>query len=96
MKDYSMYKYYKGSSDYPNKKAEFWGTYEEIFDNSYKGKDEDKEEAFKDYISNLIYEHTSDSMSMGGGVTQKMILEQYEKNIDHYFNQSDDIERYER
>ena len=38
MKDFSMYKYYKGSSDYPNKKAEFWGTYEEIFDNSYKGK----------------------------------------------------------
>lgn len=63
MKDYSIYKYYKGSTDFPNKKAKFWGTYEEIFDNSYKGKDEDWE-AFKDYISNLIYEHTSDSMSM--------------------------------
>jgi len=96
MKDYSMYVYYKGSSDYPNKKAEFWGTYEEIFDNNYSGKDEDKEEDFKNYISNLIYELSSDSISMGSGVTYEMIHEQYRKNIKHYLNESDDIERYER
>ena len=96
MKDYSMYVYYKGSSNYPNKKAKFWGTYEEIFDNNYSGKDEDKEEDFKDYISNLIYQLSSDSISMGGGVTYEMIQEQYRKNIKHYLNESDDIERYER
>lgn len=96
MKDYSMYVYYKGSDTFPNKKAKFWGTYEKIFDNSYSGKAEDKEEAFKDYISNLIYEQTSDSMSMGGGVTHEMIREQYGKNIKHYLNESDGIERYER
>jgi hypothetical protein len=95
MKDYSMYTYYKGSDTFPNKKAEFWGTYEKIFDINYSGKDEDKEEAFKDYISNLIYEQTSDSMSMGSGVTFEMIHEQYRKDIKHYFNVSDDIERYE-
>ena len=80
MKDYSMYKYYKGSSNYPNKKAEFWGTYEEIFDNNYSGKDEDKEEDFKDYISNLIYQLSSDSISMGSGVTQEMILKKKKKS----------------
>ena len=96
MKDYSMYVYYKGSSNYPNKKAKFWGTYEEIFDNNYSGNDEDKEEDFKDYISNLIYQLSSDSISMGSGVTYEMIQEQYRKNIKHYLNESDDIERYER
>ena len=96
MKDYSMYVYYKGSSNYPNKKAKFWRTYEEIFDNNYSGKDEDKEEDFKDYISNLIYQLSSDSISMGSGVTYEMIQEQYRKNIKHYLNESDDIERYER
>jgi hypothetical protein len=96
MKDYSMYVYYKGSSDYPNKKAKFWGTYEEIFDNNYKGKDEDKEEEFKDYISNLIYESALDSVNMGSGVTYEVALEQYRKDIKHYLNESDDIERYER
>ena len=96
MKDYSIYIYYKGSTDFPNKKAKFWGTYERLFDNSYKGKDEDKEEEFKDYMSNLIYQLSSDSISMGSGVTYEMIQEQYRKNIKHYLNESDDIERYER
>ena len=58
-------------------------TYEEIFDNNYSGKDEDKEEDFKDYISNLIYQLSSDSISMGSGVTYEMIQEQYRKNIKH-------------
>lgn len=47
-------------------------------------------------MSNLIYEQTSDSMSMGGGVTHEMIQEEYGRNIKHYLNESDGIERYER
>ena len=96
MKDYSIYKYYKGSSDFPNKKAKFWGTYERLFDNGYKGNDEDKEEEFKDYMSNLIYQLSSDSITMGGGATYEMIQEEYEKNIKHYFDESDGIELYEK
>ena len=59
-KDYSIYKYYKGSEDYPNDKARFFGFYEQHFDVGYRGKPEDKEEAFKDYtLSNIgLYDST--------------------------------------
>ena len=37
-KDYSIYKYYKGSDEYPNDKARFFGFYEQHFDVGYIGK----------------------------------------------------------
>ncbi len=54
-KDYSLYIYYKGSEEYPNHKARFFGLYEQHFDVGYNGKPEDKEEAFKDYMCNVLY-----------------------------------------
>lgn len=60
MKDYSMYIYYKGSDEYPNRKAAFFGFYEHHFENIYKGKPEDKAEEFKDYICDLLYEQASE------------------------------------
>ena len=54
-KDYSIYKYYKGSDEYPNDKARFFGFYEQHFDVGYIGKPEDKEEAFKDYMRNVLF-----------------------------------------
>lgn len=95
MKDYSLYVYYKGNDEYPNRKEAFWGKYEELFDKNYKGEDSDKEEAFKEYMANLLMENASDSISMGGAsVTQQMIQDQYEKNLRHYFNKSDGVDRY--
>ena len=58
--DYSMYVYYKGSNEYTNEKAAFFGFYENAFDHTYKGKPEDKEEAFKDYMCNLLSEQASE------------------------------------
>lgn len=60
MKDFSMYTYYKGSDNYPNKKAAFFGFYEKAFEFTYKGKPDDKTEAFKDYICDLLYEQASE------------------------------------
>lgn len=42
-KDYSLYIYYKGSDEYPNDKARFFGYYEQVFENIFHGKPEDRE-----------------------------------------------------
>ena len=76
--NYSMYTYYKGSDTYPNKKAKFFGFYEKMFDLSYKGSDADKEELFKDYILELLYEQASDIYHFGEeGVDIDKSLEEY-------------------
>lgn len=70
-KDYSLYIYYKGSTNYPNKKAEFFGLYERAFELTYKGSAEDKEEAFKDYMAKTLYEKCSEAYCFGAtGVDQ--------------------------
>jgi len=63
--NYSIYTYYKGSDTYPNNKAKFFGFYEKIFDLTYKGSDADKDELFRDYLHELLYEQASDLYHFG-------------------------------
>ena len=64
-KDYSMYTYYDGTGEYPNKKAAFFGFYEQSFEWTYKGNSEDKAEKFMDYMLELLYEQCSDANHFG-------------------------------
>ena len=76
--DYSMYVYYKGSEEYVNKKASFFGFYEEIFEKTYEGRAEDKEETFRDYIGKLLYEQCSEVCHFGAeGVDKDACYEDY-------------------
>jgi len=76
--DYSMYVYFKGDRKYPNKKAEFFGFYEQSFENTYTGGDAEKAEKFKDYILLLLYEQVSDAYHFGeAGVDKDKIYEDY-------------------
>jgi hypothetical protein len=94
MKDYSMYKYYKGSDEYPNRKAAFCGFYESCFEKTYKGKPEDKEESFKDYMSTLLYEKLSDACNFGyPGVN---VSEKLEEGFREYFEPDYHLEHWER
>lgn len=93
-KDYSIYIYYKGSDEYPNDKARFFGFYEKHFDIGYSGKPEDKEEAFKDYMCNVLYEQCADKCCFGTPGVDKN--ECYQKYLDEYFNPERNIEKYER
>lgn len=36
---YDIFKYYKGSEDYPNRKAEMFGFYEQHFDEPFEGEE---------------------------------------------------------
>ena len=87
-----MYTYYNGSDSYPNQKAAFFGFYERTFEFTYKGKPEDKEESFKDYICNILYEQASEryQFPLQDG-TKSACFEEYLKeysnpdlNIDNY------------
>lgn len=93
MADYSMYKYYKGSDNFPNAKAAYFGSYERGFDINYKGKPEDKEEAFKDFISDFLYERASDAYMFGTPGVDKSKC--YNKYIQEYFNVNQNLEQYE-
>ena len=93
-KDYSIYKYYKGSEDYPNDKARFFGFYEQHFDVGYNGKPEDKEEAFKDYMCNVLYEQCADMCCFGMPGVDKWA--KYNDYLDEYFNPERNIEKYKR
>lgn len=93
MKDYSLYIYYKGSDNYPNNKSRLFGFYEEMFDKSYKGSEEDKEDAFKDYMSDLLYEKASDMYSFGTPGVDKS--ESYREFLKEYFNPELNVEDYE-
>ena len=93
-KDYLIYKYYKGSAEYPNDKARFFGFYEQHFDVGYIGKPEDKEEAFKDYMSNVLFEQCADMCCFGTpGVDKDKCLQKY---LDEYFNTERNIEKYRK
>jgi hypothetical protein len=94
MKDYSIYKYYKGSDNYPNKKAAFFGSYERGFEFSYKGKPEDKEEAFKDFMCHLLYEQTADACMFGTPGVDKSKC--FDETLDIYFKPDYHLEYYER
>jgi len=89
-----MYKYYRGSDNYPNKKAAFFGFYEEVFEYTYKGKPEDKEEAFKDYICDLLYEQASDIYMFGLPQVDKSKC--FQKYLNEYFNPDLHLEYYEK
>ncbi len=65
-KDYSLYIYYKGSDEYPNDKAAFFGMYEKVFEESYDGAPEDKAEEFAAFMHDLIVEMSSDMSDMAG------------------------------
>lgn len=94
MKDYSMYIYFKGTEEYPNKKAEFFGFYESIFEYNYTGTPENKEEAFKEHITGVLYQQASDLYQFGyPGVDISASLEEYYKI---YFNPDFKLEFYER
>jgi hypothetical protein len=92
--DYSMYKYFKGSEEYPNKKAAFFGFYERCFEYTYKGKPEDKEERFKDYMCNLLYEQASEIYHFGLPQVDKS--ERFNEYLQIYFNPDLHLEYYER
>ena len=91
-KDYSIYIYYKGKNEYPNKKSEFFGFYESMFECTYEGNLDDKEEAFKEYMSDILYEQASEMYHFGNpGVDVSAKLDEYlkdyfnpELNLDHY------------
>ncbi|MDR0566136.1 MAG: hypothetical protein LBG47_03725 [Prevotellaceae bacterium] len=91
--DYSMYKYYKGSEEYPNKKAAFFGFYEKCFENTYKGTPEDKEEAFKDYMAHLLYEQASDMCMFGSPRVNES--KKYGEYLSRYFDTDSHLEYYE-
>ena len=93
-KDYSIYKYYKGSDEYPNDKARFFGFYEQHFDVGYKGKPEDKEEAFKDYMSNVLFEQCADMCCFGMPGVDKWA--KYDDYLNEYFNPERNIEKHKR
>lgn len=93
-KDYSLYIYYKGSEEYPNDKARFFGFYEQHFDVGYNGKPEDKEEAFKDYMCNVLYEQCADMCCFGMPGVDKWA--KYGDYLDEYFNPEQNIEKYKR
>ncbi|HML71164.1 MAG TPA: hypothetical protein PKA78_07335 [Macellibacteroides fermentans] len=93
-KDYSIYKYYKGSEDYPNDKARFFGFYEQHFDVGYNGKPEDKEEAFKDYMSNVLFEQCADMCCFGMPGVDKWA--KYDDYLNEYFNPERNIEKYRK
>jgi len=83
-KDYSLYTYYKGSSKFPNRKAAYFGSYEQQFDNGYEGPPEDKEEAFKEFMSDLLYQKASDYYMFGApGVDRAASLREF---TEFYFN----------
>jgi len=76
--NYSMYTYYKGSDTYPNKKAKFFGFYEEMFELTYKGDDSAKAELFNEHILSLLYEQASDIYHFGEeGVDKDKCFEEY-------------------
>jgi hypothetical protein len=93
MKDFSMYRYYKGSDEYPNKKAAFFGFYERVFERTYKGQPEDKEEAFKAYMCDLLYEQASDIYHFGvPGVDKSKCFDEY---LQFYFKPNLHLEYYD-
>jgi hypothetical protein len=77
-KDHSMYIYFDGIGKYPNKKAAFFGFYEQSFENTYKGTKDDKAEKFMDYMLELLYEQCSDGCHFGSpDVDEDKCLEDY-------------------
>ena len=93
-KDYSIYKYYKGSDEYPNDKARFFGFYEQHIDVGYIGKPEDKEQAFKDYMSNVLFEQCADMCCFGMPGVDKWA--KYNDYLNEYFNPERNIEKYRK
>lgn len=93
-KDYSIYIYYEGSEEYPNDKARFFGFYEQHFDVGYIGKPEDKEEAFKDYMSNVLFEQCADMCCFGMPGVDKWA--KYDDYLNEYFNPERNIEKYRK
>lgn len=63
--NFSMYRYFDGIGEYPNKKAAFFGFYEQTFENTYKGSPEEKAEIFNDYIMEVLYEQASNAYHFG-------------------------------
>jgi|GEM_PF-4261427 len=77
-KDYSMYRYYDGTDNYPNKKAAFFGFYEKSFEFTYTGSPEEKAEMFHDYILDILYEQIADASHFGSpGVDKDKEFEDY-------------------
>ena len=96
MKDYSMYRYYKGEGHkYPNRKTEFFAFYERDFELTYKGNPENKEEAFKDFMSDLLYQQCAEMNMFGCDPMQdkSKALDEYYKR---YFDPEYKVELYER
>jgi hypothetical protein len=92
--DYSMYTYYKGSDKYPNKKAAFFGFYEKSFENTYKGKPENKKEVFKDYICDLLYDQASEIYHFG--LPSVNNAEKYSEYLKEYSSPDLHLEYYNR
>lgn len=77
-KDYSMYKYLEGTGKFPNKKAAFFGFYEQSFESTYKGTPGEKAEKFHDFILEVLYEQTADACHFGAeGVDKDKCYEDY-------------------
>ena len=92
--DYTMYLYYKGpGTNYATKKAAFFGFYEECFENTYKGPAENKEEVFKNYMSDWIYERASDANCFGASDVDKS--EAYKEYLKRYLEPDYLVELYE-
>lgn len=93
-KDYSLYKYYKGSDEYPNDKARFFGYYEKVFENTFHGKPEERVEAFKTHMMDVLYEQCSDKCYFGMQGVDKWA--KYNDYLQDYFNPERNLKKYER
>ena len=92
-KDYSLYIYYKGSDEYPNDKAAFFGFYERSFELTYDGKPEDKKEVFATKMAHILYEQCFERCYFGmPGVDKEKC---YRKYLDEYFTPELNLKRYQ-
>lgn len=74
-KDYSLYVYYRGSDEYPSRKARYFGEYEGSFERSYRGGREGKAAALRQFMHHVIYERTADACMFGmPGVDEEACL----------------------
>ena len=91
--DYSIYVYYKGSDLYPNIKSLFFGEIEMEFDINYEGKPEDKKEAFKVYMAEVVDKQVTDYCSFHA--PRLDIDESTKKYWEEYLNPELHVDKFE-
>lgn len=86
-----MFTYYKGNANFPNRKAEFYGFLEKGFHETYTGKPEDKEEAFKDFMLHYLTEKVSDLWAFNIDTSVEVRNEKLRELLSSYLNPEADL-----